>query len=109
MNTCTTDRPHVECDADSAVSRTAARAMHEAAVGVQPPALWTRTADARGNQTTHDRCLSPEGRFAIVVAEPRQRLDVYDPRMWQQTHAVPVWTEAGLDRRERGLTHAGSH
>jgi YVTN family beta-propeller protein len=41
--------------------------------------------------------FTPDGKFAIVVAESRQRLDFYDPHTWQRKNSVPVPTCAGVD------------
>jgi YVTN family beta-propeller protein len=41
--------------------------------------------------------FTPDGKFAIVVAEARQRLDFYDPHTWQRTHSLPVPSCAGVD------------
>jgi YVTN family beta-propeller protein len=41
--------------------------------------------------------FTPDGRFAIVVAEARRRLDFYDPHTWLRTRALAVPSCAGVD------------
>jgi YVTN family beta-propeller protein len=41
--------------------------------------------------------FTPDGKFAIVVAEARRRLDFYDPHTWQRKNSVSVPTCAGVD------------
>ena len=41
--------------------------------------------------------FTPDGKFAIVVAESRQRLDFYDWHTWQRVNSVPVPSCAGVD------------
>ncbi|MDP9116856.1 MAG: YncE family protein [Actinomycetota bacterium] len=40
---------------------------------------------------------TPDGKFAIVVAESRKRLDFYDPHTWQRKSSLAVPTCDGVD------------
>ncbi len=41
--------------------------------------------------------FTPDGRFGVVVAETRKRLDFYDPHTWRRVHSLPVPSCAGVD------------
>ncbi|KZM75965.1 hypothetical protein AWN90_16745 [Nocardia terpenica] len=41
--------------------------------------------------------FTPDGRYAIVVAEADRSLDLYDPHSWQRVDAIPVPDCAGVD------------
>jgi len=41
--------------------------------------------------------FTPDGRYAIVVAEARKRLDFYDPHTWRRVNSLAVPTCAGVD------------
>lgn len=41
--------------------------------------------------------FTPDGRYAIVVAEARHRLEFYDPHTWRLRHVLDVPTCAGVD------------
>jgi YVTN family beta-propeller protein len=41
--------------------------------------------------------FTPDGQFAIVVAEAYKRLDFYDPHTWQKVDSIPTPTCAGID------------
>jgi YVTN family beta-propeller protein len=41
--------------------------------------------------------FTPDGRFAIVVAETRRQLEFYDPRTWKLRHALSVPRCSGVD------------
>ncbi|MFR9771734.1 beta-propeller fold lactonase family protein [Nocardia sp. SC052] len=43
---------------------------------------------------------TPDGRYALVVAEADKSLDFYDPRTWQKTHAMAVPDCAGVDHMD---------
>jgi DNA-binding beta-propeller fold protein YncE len=46
--------------------------------------------------------FTPNGRFAIVVAEARRRLDFYDPHTWQRKHSRARLRRSGSPRLQRG-------
>lgn len=41
--------------------------------------------------------FTPNGKYGIVVAEARKRLDFYNPHTWQLVHSLPVPGCAGVD------------
>ena len=41
--------------------------------------------------------FTPDGRYAIVVAEALRRLEFYDPHTWRLKHVLDVGTCAGID------------
>lgn len=41
--------------------------------------------------------FTPDGKYAIVVAEARRQLEFYDPRTWQLRHVLEVPDCAGVD------------
>ncbi|WP_435593037.1 hypothetical protein [Nocardia sp. bgisy118] len=43
---------------------------------------------------------TPDGQFALVVAEADRSLDFYDPRTWQKVHALSVPDCAGVDHMD---------
>ncbi|WP_249644153.1 YncE family protein [Nocardia sputi] len=43
---------------------------------------------------------TPDGRYALVVAEADKSLDFYDPRTWQKMHALAVPDCAGVDHMD---------
>nr|WP_196151717.1 hypothetical protein [Nocardia bovistercoris] len=43
---------------------------------------------------------TPDGRFALVVAEADKSLDFYDPRSWEKLHSMPVPDCAGVDHMD---------
>ncbi|WP_431956054.1 hypothetical protein [Nocardia lijiangensis] len=43
---------------------------------------------------------TPDGQFALVVAEADKSLDFYDPKTWQKVHALPVPDCAGVDHMD---------
>lgn len=43
---------------------------------------------------------TPDGKFALVVAEADKSLDFYDPNTWQKLHGVPVPDCAGVDHMD---------
>ncbi|MET8775500.1 beta-propeller fold lactonase family protein [Nocardia sp. NPDC050713] len=43
---------------------------------------------------------TPDGKFALVVAEADKSLDFYDPKTWQKVHALPVPDCAGVDHMD---------
>ncbi|WP_327112985.1 hypothetical protein OHB12_30255 [Nocardia sp. NBC_01730] len=44
--------------------------------------------------------FTPDGRYALVVAEADKSLDFYDPRTWQKVHALAVPDCAGVDHMD---------
>ncbi|MGO4614463.1 beta-propeller fold lactonase family protein [Nocardia sp. 2YAB30] len=44
--------------------------------------------------------FTPDGRYALVVAEADKSLDFYDPRTWLQVHALAVPDCAGVDHMD---------
>ncbi|WP_280265107.1 beta-propeller fold lactonase family protein [Nocardia wallacei] len=44
--------------------------------------------------------FTPDGRYALVVAEADKSLDFYDPHTWQQVNAIPVPDCAGVDHMD---------
>ncbi|HEV7205671.1 MAG TPA: YncE family protein, partial [Jatrophihabitans sp.] len=44
--------------------------------------------------------FTPDGRYGIVVAESRKRLDFYDPHRWIRLRSLPVPTCAGVDHMD---------
>ncbi|WP_324193027.1 YncE family protein [Nocardia transvalensis] len=44
--------------------------------------------------------FSPDGKFALVVAEADKSVDLYDPHTWQKVGAVPVPDCAGVDHMD---------
>ncbi|WP_083873988.1 YVTN family beta-propeller repeat protein [Nocardia paucivorans] len=44
--------------------------------------------------------FTPNGEYALVVAEADKSLDFYDPRSWQKVHALPVPECAGVDHMD---------
>lgn len=43
---------------------------------------------------------TPDGKYALVVAEADKSLDFYDPRTWEKKHALPVPDCAGVDHMD---------
>lgn len=43
---------------------------------------------------------TPDGQYALVVAEADKSLDFYDPHTWQKIHALPVPDCAGVDHMD---------
>ncbi|MEU2256614.1 hypothetical protein [Nocardia xishanensis] len=43
---------------------------------------------------------TPDGRFALVVAEADRSLDFYDPQTWQKVHSLSVPDCAGIDHMD---------
>lgn len=43
---------------------------------------------------------TPDGRFAVVVAEADRSLDFYDPQTWQKVHSLSVPDCAGIDHMD---------
>lgn len=43
---------------------------------------------------------TPDGQFALVVAEADKSLDFYDPHTWQKLHSMAVPTCAGIDHMD---------
>lgn len=43
---------------------------------------------------------TPNGEYALVVAEADKSLDFYDPRSWQKRHTLPVPDCAGVDHMD---------
>lgn len=43
---------------------------------------------------------TPDGAYAIVVAEADKQLDFYDPRTWEKKHSMPVPDCAGIDHMD---------
>jgi YVTN family beta-propeller protein len=41
--------------------------------------------------------FTPDGRYALVVAEADKSIDLYDPHTWKQVNAIPVPECAGVD------------
>jgi YVTN family beta-propeller protein len=44
--------------------------------------------------------FTPDGRFAIVVAEAFKRLDFYNPHTWKLVKSLPIPTCAGIDHMD---------
>lgn len=44
--------------------------------------------------------FTPDGRYAIVVAEAQKRLDFYDPHTWQLRHSVPFPDCRGINHMD---------
>lgn len=44
--------------------------------------------------------FTPDGRYAVVVAEADKSLDLYDPRDWRRVHAIAMPDCAGVDHMD---------
>ncbi|MFI9506566.1 hypothetical protein [Nocardia sp. NPDC052566] len=56
--------------------------------------------DALPVRDPYNMYYTPDGQFALVVAEADKSLDFYDPRTWQKVHAMAVPDCAGIDHMD---------
>ncbi|MBF6172473.1 beta-propeller fold lactonase family protein [Nocardia blacklockiae] len=56
-----------------------------------------RAGDPLPVRDPYNMYFTPDGRYALVVAEADKSLDLYDPHTWQRVGAVPVPDCAGVD------------